>query len=104
MKSVEITPRARAQVYGALVKRQAEIQKKGRGTFVRKGPARAASAAWQHKKFQGLVKLERDGDALVGVKIRSRTPDNEFNLLKAFLGFVDRNCRDQIASIAINYH
>ena len=42
MKIVEITPRKKSSLYGGLVKREAEIRKRGRGTFARKGPMRAA--------------------------------------------------------------
>ena len=41
MKIVEIAPRRKLPIYAALVKRQAEIRKNGRGTFSRKGRVRA---------------------------------------------------------------
>ena len=88
MKIVEITPRKRSPLYVGLIKRQADISKNGRGTFARKGRARAGAATWNHKRF----------------KVSSRTPEDEGGLLKAFLGFVDRHFGAQVATITIHYH
>ena len=104
MKTVEITPRAKSAIYGALVKREAEIERKGRGTFLRKGRARQSSATWAHKKFKGTVNLARADTQAVTAKISSRVPEDELGLLRSFLGFIDRYCGDQVATITIRYH
>ena len=104
MKIVEITPFGKSSIYGGLVKREAEIRKKGRGTFSRKGPARAGGAIWSHKRFKGSVSLSREPAELVRAKIRSANSQEEGGLLKAFLGFVDRHFGDQVATITIHYH
>jgi hypothetical protein len=104
MKIVEITPRGKSPIYGGLVKREAAIRRNGRGTFSRKGPARAGAATWSHKRFKGSVSLKREAAELVRAKIRSRTPEDEGSLLKAFLGFVDRHFGDHVATITIHYH
>jgi hypothetical protein len=104
MKTVEITPLRKSPLYGGLIKREAAIRKKGRGTFSRKGPARARTATWSHKRFKGTVSLKREDDELVSAKIRSATPEDEGGLLKAFLGFVDRHYGNQVATITIHYH
>jgi hypothetical protein len=104
MKTVEITPRKKSPLYAGLVKRQAAIRRNGRGTFSRRGPARASTATWNHKRFKGSVSLRREDAELVLAKIRSRTPEDEGSLLKAFLGFVDRHFGDQVATITIHYN
>ncbi len=104
MKIVEITPRKKAPIYVGLVKREAAIRKNGRGTFSRKGPARARASTWSHKRFKGSVNLKREDAELVTAKIHSRTPEDEGSLLKAFLGFVDRHFGHQVATITIHYH
>jgi hypothetical protein len=104
MKIVEITPRPRSSLYGTLIKREAAIRKNGRGTFARKGPARQTSATWTHKKFKGSVSLKREDTQSVTARIRSRVPEDERRLLNSFLGFVDRQCGDQVATITIHYH
>ena len=104
MKIVEITPRKKSSLYGGLIKREADIRKRGRGTFARKGPMRAARATWNHKRFKGSVSLTREDEELVRAKVSSRTPEDEGGLLKAFLGFVDRHFGNQVATITIHYH
>jgi hypothetical protein len=104
MKIVEITPRERSPLYGTLVKREAAIRKKGLGTFSRKGPPRQGAATWKHKRFKGTVSLKRDTEQSVTAKIRSGAPEDERRLLNSFLGFVDRQCGDQVATITIRYH
>jgi hypothetical protein len=103
MKTVEITPRERSALYGTLIKREAAIRKNGRGTFARKGPARQTSAVWTHKKFKGTVSLKREDAQSVTAKIRSRVAEDERRLLNAFLGFVDRQCGAQVATVTIHY-
>jgi hypothetical protein len=103
MKIVEITPRKKSPLYSGLVKREADIRKNGRGTFSRKGPVRAGTATWNHKRFKGSVSLKREDAELVTAKVRSRTTEDEGGLLKAFLGFVDRHFGDKVATITIHY-
>jgi len=104
MKIVEVTPRKKSALYAGLVKREAAIRRNGRGTFSRRGPARASTAVWNHKRFKGSVNLRREAAELVSAKIRSPTPEDEGKLLKAFLGFVDRHFGDQVATITIHYN
>jgi hypothetical protein len=103
MKIVEITPRRKSPLYGGLVKREAAIRKKGRGTFARRGRARASTATWGHKRFKGSVSLSRGAAEMVRAKIRSGSTADEGSLLKAFLGFVDRHFGDQVSTITIHY-
>jgi hypothetical protein len=104
MKIVEITPRKKSALYAGLVKREAAIRRNGRGTFSRRGPARASTATWNHKRFKGSVSLKREAAELVTAKVRSPNSEDEGSLLKAFLGFVDRHFGDQVATITIHYH
>jgi hypothetical protein len=103
MKLVEITPRRKVPLYGALIRRESDIRSKGRGTFARQGRKRARSAIWKHKRFKGTVNLQREGTEQISAKIRSSTPEDEGSLLKAFLGFIDRHCGNQVETITIHY-
>ena len=59
---------------------------------------------WTHKKFKGTVSLTRADTQSVTAKISSRVPEDELGLLRSFLGFIDRYCGDQVATITIRYH
>ena len=102
MKTIEIVPQARAKLYDDLIRTQAEIRKRGRGTFYRDGRTSRSAAKWKHKAYAGSVSIARGTDGGVTAKIRT-PPEREWQMLSAFLGFVDRHLRDRIASIAINY-
>lgn len=103
MKILEIVPRRRARLYGALVAKQAAIRKGGRGTYIRVGRRAAGSARWKHKMYKGSVWLAHNASELVTAKVRAATPEDERKLLSSFLGFVDRHCGDQVDTIAIQY-
>jgi hypothetical protein len=49
------------------------------------------------------VNLRRGLGEVVTAKIRSSQPEDERRLLNSFLGFVDRQCGDQVLSITIRY-
>jgi len=103
MKIVEILPRKKSALYSILVKRQAAIRRTGRGTFVRSRPGGQGSATWKHKKYKGSVSLKRGAAEVVTAKIRSSVREDERRLLNSFLGFVDRQCGEQVLSITIHY-
>jgi hypothetical protein len=103
MKIVEIVPRERARLYGTLVTREAAIRKNGRGTYMRVGRKTSDAARWRHKKYRGSVQLKRGPSGVVTARIRATTPEEERRLLSSFLGFVDRNSEDQVATITIHY-
>src|SRR5258708_34670753 len=98
MKIVEITHFGKSAIYGGLVKREAEIRKKGRGTFSRKGPARAGAGTRSHKRFKGSVSLSREPAELLRAKIRSANSQEEGGHLKAFRRVVDSHLGDQVAT------
>jgi hypothetical protein len=104
MKTVEIAPRKKAPLYRTLVNREAAIRQGARGTFVRTGPKATGTATWKHKKYKGSVKLRREPSEGVTAKIRSTAQEDERRLLNSFLGFVDRQCGEQLLSITIYYH
>jgi hypothetical protein len=103
MKLVEITPRQRTRLYAALVKKEADIRGKGRGTFFRVGRKAQAKAEWKHKKFQGSIRLARRDAEVVTARVRSSKLEEERQLLSSFLGFVDRHCGDGVSTIMIEY-
>ena len=103
MKIVQIVPNEGEKLYDDLVKKQGEIRKKGRGTFRRTGRAARSSATWKHKAYRGSVALKRGPSGSVTAKIRAPAHDREWQMLSAFLGFVDRHLDSKVSSITIDY-
>jgi len=51
MKIVEIVPRNRTRLYGALVAKETAIRQRGRGTYMRVGRRSQRSVRWKHKMY-----------------------------------------------------
>jgi hypothetical protein len=98
---IQIVPRDAMRLYGAMVKKEAEIRKNKRGTFFRARAKGRNRAVWKHRKYRGQVNLERGLAEAVGVEIRS--PEGEGQILKAFLDWLDRHFSDKIQSVSIHY-
>lgn len=103
MKLLQIVPREGAHLYGAMIKKQADIRKSGRGTFSRAGAARRKAARWTHVRYKGSVNLERGLAEAVEVAIKSPERGDEARLLSSFLGWLDRHFGEQLSSVNIQY-
>jgi hypothetical protein len=103
MKIVQIVPREELHLYAALVKKEAGIRKKGLGTFYRAAVKKRNSTKWRHKAYRGWINLERGLSEVVLAEIRAAAPEQEWQILSAFLGFIDRHFNDRILAITIHY-
>jgi len=103
MKTLQIEPRGGGSLFAAMVRKQAEIHKNGRGTFVR-GRAKARSAAhWTHVRYRGSIDLRAGEADAVSAKIKSSDHGDEARLLSSFLGWLDRHFGQRISSVNIRY-
>ncbi len=103
MKLLQIVPRDGTRLFGAMVKKQAEIRKSGRGTFFRAGARKRNAARWKHVRYKGSIDFEPGVADAVKAEIKSPERGDEARLLSSFLGWVDRHFGDQVASINIQY-
>ena len=99
MKLVQITPLERRRLYSAMVKKEAEIRKRRAGAFSRVGVKRSNRSKWKHIRFKGWINLERGQSEIVTAKVNS--PD--WQLLAAFVGWIDRHFADQVQTVNIEY-
>jgi hypothetical protein len=99
MKTVQIVPLERKRLYGAMVKKEAEIRKRRVGAFSRIGAKRSNKTRWKHVRFKGWISLERDRSEVVTAKVKS--PD--WQLLAAFIGWIDRHFGDWVEAVTIRY-
>lgn len=103
MKTLRIEPRRGGSLYGAMIRKQAEIRKTGRGTFSRSGARRSGGAKWTHVRYRGSIDLRRGETDAVSAKIKSPDRGDEARLLSSFLGWIDRHFGEQVASVNIQY-
>lgn len=85
-------------MYGALVKKEISIRHVKLGTF-----RRVARGKWRHKKFPGWLRFEKSFGNVMTIEVRSILQEKEWQLLSAFIGFVDRNFAGKIRAINIQY-
>jgi hypothetical protein len=99
MKLVQITPVGRGRLYSAMVKKEADIRKQRAGAFSRVGAKAANQVTWKHVRFKGRIKLKRDPSEIVTARVSSA----DWQLLSAFVGWVDRHFGDQVQRVNIEY-
>jgi hypothetical protein len=103
MKVLQIVPRDGTRLYGAMIRKQAEIRRGGRGTFSRAGARKRNAARWTHVRYKGSIKLEPGLADAVKVEIKSPERGDETRLLSSFLGWLDRHFGEQVSSVNIQY-
>jgi len=103
MKLMQIEPRDGTRLYGAMVKKQDDIRKGGRGTFSRVGAKRRTTARWSHVRYKGSIKLAEGTADAVEVEIKSPDRGDEARLTSSFLGWLDRHFGDRLAAVHIQY-
>jgi hypothetical protein len=103
MKLLQIVPRDGTRLYGAMIKKQADIRRGGRGTFSRAGARKRNAARWTHVRYKGSINLEAGLSEAVEVAIKSPDRGDEARLLSSFLGWLDRHFGEHLSSVNIQY-
>ena len=103
MKLLEIFPSDRTRLYSAMIRKQAEIRRSGRGTFSRVSTGKRNAARWTHIRYKGSINLEAGPSEAVEAVIRSPDRGDEARLLSSFLGWLDRHFGEHLAAVNIKY-
>lgn len=97
MKSIQIIPKGLFNLYGAMRKKELQLRRKGKGLFRRVGTGK-----WHHKNYWGWVRFEESLGNILNVEVSTKT-DQVWQLLTAFIGFVERHFGDRILAVNIQY-
>lgn len=101
---VVIVPVAGYRLYGAMVQKEVDLAKAQKGTLHRSGVKLKDKTKWSHTTYKGWINLQRSEGEVVTAVIKSRSQSSdEWQLLHAFLGFVDRHFSDKINTLLIQY-
>jgi hypothetical protein len=103
MKLLHVVSRNGTRLYGAMKRKQADIRRNGRGTFLRARARKRNAARWTHVRYKGSINFEPDPSEAVKVAIQSPDDGDEARLLSSFLGWLDRHFGKQLTSIEIEY-
>ena len=98
MKILQVVPRR--DMEGKLSTHLNEKERELRGsrtTFYRKRPGR-----WAHKKYHGWIGWNEGKGGILVAEVHSK-PESEWQLLQAFVGYLDRHLAEHIESMSISY-
>jgi hypothetical protein len=82
----------------ALLKRKERELRGSSTTFVREREGR-----WVHKRHPGWINWEEAKGGLLVAEVRTKREGAEWQLLQAFIGYLDRHLGKKIGSISIIY-
>jgi len=98
MKIIQVVPRRNNKARLRTLLTQKERDLRGSSTFYRQRAGR-----WLHKRYKGWIKWSEVSGGILVAEVQSRVEDTEWQLLRAFIGYLDRHFSDQIESVTIVY-
>ena len=103
---VQVVPVPGVRLFGMMVKKELEIfrTRKDKAAFRRSGRKEHNRAKWSHERYKGWIKLQRAAGEVVTAEVKSLSKgDDQWQLLHAFIGWLDRHFADKIEAINIQY-
>jgi hypothetical protein len=73
---------------------------------LRRGPTafrRRGAGRWVHVKYRGWIHWDLARGGIVVATVKSRKPEQEWQLLQAYIGYLDRHVGEYIDTITISY-
>lgn len=99
MKLVQIIPLTNERPTLKVLLKNTERQLRGRGTtFKRQREGRLV-----HTRYPGWINWDSAKGGIIVAEVQSKKPDAEWQLLQAFIGYVDRHIGQYVQSITIIY-
>jgi hypothetical protein len=99
MKILQVVPKAGNTASLKQLLKGTERELRGTTTtFVRKGEGR-----WVHKRYPGRIHWVETLGGILMAEVRTKEDGAEWQLLHAFIGYLDRHLGDRIESITIVY-
>jgi hypothetical protein len=98
MKIVQVVPRSGIEAKLKTLLNRKERELRGRPTAFSRARNR-----WRHVKYPGRITLDETKGGLIVAEIQTRKEGSEWQLLQAFIGYLDRHLGESIESISIFY-
>src|SRR6516162_9144702 len=64
---------------------------------------REKDGRWKHVKYPGWIQWDDAPGGLLIAEIRTKVQDHEWQIMEAFIGYLDRHLGEQIDSISVYY-
>ena len=99
MKAIQVVPRTGIDAkLKTLLKATERHLRGGSTTFFRQREGR-----WKHVKYPGWIKWDETLGGLLVAEVHPGKKGSDWQLLQAFIGYLDRHLGDNIESISIYY-
>jgi hypothetical protein len=99
MKILQVVPKPGNKQRLKQLLKQKERALRGTGTTF----SRQREGKWVHKTYAGWIKWDEARGGLLVAEIRTKKPGSDWQLLQAFVGYLDRHVGSYIDSISIIY-
>ena len=64
---------------------------------------RVREGRWKHVKYPGWIQWDGAPGNLLVAEIQTKVKDHEWQMLQAFIGYLDRHLGEEIESISVYY-
>jgi hypothetical protein len=64
---------------------------------------REREGRWKHVKYAGWITWDQAPGGLLVAEIQTKVKDHEWQMMDAFIGYLDRHLGEQIESISVYY-
>ncbi|MBI3411502.1 MAG: hypothetical protein HY040_24505 [Planctomycetes bacterium] len=99
MKILQVVPKTTTKAKLKTLLKAAERSARGpHTTFQRESEGR-----WKHVKYPGWIHWDDTHGNILVAEIHTHSKDHEWQMLQAFIGYLDRHMGSQIESISILY-
>jgi hypothetical protein len=99
MKIVQVVPKPGIDSKLKAVLKDTERSLRGPHTTFRRMP----EGRWKHVKYQGWVQWDEAPGGFLVAEVQTKVKDHEWQLLQAFIGYLDRHLGQHIESISVYY-
>jgi hypothetical protein len=99
MKILQVVPKAGINGKLKTLLKGTERQLRGPHTTFE----RVKEGRWKHAKYPGWIQWDAAAGGLLLAEVHTQAKDHEWQILEAFIGYLDRHLGEQIDSVSILY-
>jgi hypothetical protein len=99
MKIVQVVPRSGIDLKLKTLLKNKEKELRGKATAFH----REREGRWKHIKYPGWINWDETKGGLLVAEVHTKKEGMEWQLLQAFIGYLDRHLGENIESVSINY-
>ena len=99
MKILQVVPKPGTNSKLKTILKNTERNLRGPHTTFR----REREGRWKHVKYPGWIQCDQAPGGLLVAELHTKVKDHEWQMMDAFIGYLDRHLGEQIESISVYY-